>query len=136
MNNSKILKTAVAALTACCLFSGCATTSTSLYEWGQYDEKLYQTYAHPEKAEEFRLSLQAHIGLMEESGKKIAPGLYAELGTLYLQSGDKQKALLAYGKEREAWPESIGLMDAMIKNLENIPSKATSEQAEKTGKAS
>lgn len=141
MNKFKKSKTAVAALAAlaaCSLFTGCATTSNSLYEWGQYDDKLYQSYAHPEKAEEFRLSLQAHINLMEASSKKVAPGLYAELGTLYLQSGDKKKALVAYDKERAAWPESRGLMDAMIKNLENMPSKATekSEQPANAEKAS
>ena len=55
---------------------------------------------------------------MEGSGQKVAPGLYAELGTLYLQLGSAEKAIAMYKKERDAWPESKGLMTAMIQNLE------------------
>ena len=54
---------------------------------------------------------------MEQSQQKIAPGLYAELGTLYLQAGDSTKAVAMYAKEREAWPESRYLMDSLINNV-------------------
>jgi hypothetical protein len=60
------------------------------------------------------------------SKQKIAPGLYAELGTLYLQAGDATKAVAMYTKEREVWPESRGLMDALINNV----AKRASEKSE------
>ena len=78
---------------------------------------LYQSYKNPEKAVEFRAGLELHVAKMEQSKQKIAPGLYAELGTLYLQAGDPTKAIAMYTKERDAWPESRGLMDALINNV-------------------
>lgn len=78
---------------------------------------LYQSYKNPEKAVAFREGLELHITKMEQSKQKIAPGLYAELGTMYLQSGDSAKAVAMYTKERDAWPESRGLMDTLINNV-------------------
>lgn len=105
--------------------TGCANRG-SIYQWGGYDAMLYQSYKSPEKAVEFRQGLELHIAKMEQSKQKIAPGLYAELGTLYLQAGDSSKAVAMYTKERDAWPESKGLMDALINNVD----KRTGAKAE------
>ena len=102
--------------------TGCAN-KRGLYEWGGYDGLLYQTYKSPEAAAKSRLALSAHIAVLEKGGKRVAPGLYADLGTLLLQSGDKAGALANYRREREMWPESAVLMDAMIKNLETTKPK-------------
>lgn len=96
--------------------SGCA--SQSLYQWGGYEGMLYQGYKDPTKMEAMRVGLESHIAELEQSGRKVAPGLHAELGTLYLQAGDGDKALASYRRERDTWPESRGLMEAMIKNIE------------------
>lgn len=98
------------------MLGGCATTS--LYQWGGYDQALYAGYKDPAKMDEMRVKLEAHISEMEKTGQKVAPGLYAELGTLYLQFGSTEKAVQLYSKERDLWPESKGLMTAMITNLE------------------
>lgn len=97
-------------------FGGCATPS--LYQWGGYEEALYAGYKDTTKMEALRLKLEAHIAEMEKSAQKVAPGLYAELGTLYLQAGSVDKAIAMYSRERGTWPESEGLMTAMIRNLE------------------
>jgi hypothetical protein len=96
--------------------SGCV--APTLYQWGGYDQALYAGYKDPTKMEAMRLKLEAHIAEMEKSKQKVAPGLYAELGTLYLQTGSADKATGLYAKERDAWPESNGLMTAMIQNIE------------------
>lgn len=96
--------------------AGCATPG--LYQWGGYEKMLYDGYKDPAAMEAMRLGLETHIAAVEESRGRVAPGLYAELGTLYLQAGASDKALAHYTREREAWPESRGLMDAMIKNIE------------------
>lgn len=98
------------------IFGGCA--APSLYQWGGYEQALYAGYKDATKMEAMHLKLEAHIIEMEKSGQKVAPGLYAELGTLYLQSGEPDKAIVLYSREREAWPESRGFMTAMIQNLE------------------
>jgi hypothetical protein len=98
------------------LLGGCA--APSLYQWGGYDQALFTGYKDPSKMEDLRLKLESHIAEMEKSKQKVAPGLYAELGTLYLQNGLPDKAAGLYAKEQQAWPESKGLMSAMIQNIE------------------
>lgn len=109
----------IAALLA---LTGCAT-NRGLYEWGGYDALLYQTYKEPAGAARNMQALAAHIGALEKAGKRVAPGLYGDLGTMLLQSGDKAGALSNFRRERELWPESTVLMDAMIKTLETTKSK-------------
>jgi hypothetical protein len=103
------------ALIALALF-GCK--AQPIYDWGGYESLLYAGYKDPAKMEEMKLGLESHIAEMDESGQKIAPGLLAELGTLYLQSGSTDKAIFMYKRESDTWPESKDLMDTMIKNLE------------------
>lgn len=107
----------LAVIPAMFLLVGCAT-SPSMYEWGKYDQALYNSYKDATQIIVLQLKLETHISELEKSGKKVAPGLYAELGTLYLQAGSSDKAVVLYGKERDAWPESKQLMTAMIDNLE------------------
>jgi hypothetical protein len=109
----KIVYTLIAAVA----LTGCAT-NRSLYDWGGYDSLLYQSYKKPENVAENMQKLEAHILKVEQGKGKVAPGLYADLGTLFLQAGNRQKALANFQKERDLWPESAGLMDAMIKNVQ------------------
>ena len=100
------------------VLAGCVTRQQPLYSWGSYEPMLYASYKDPAKADEMRVSLESQIGEAEKRSQKVPPGLYAELGTLYLQAGDNDRAIGLYNKERNTWPESRGMMDAMIKNLE------------------
>lgn len=95
---------------------GCATPGA--YDWGAYDQMLYQTYKDPSTKEAARLEIEKHIAALEASDRRVPPGLYAELGTFYLEMGETDRAIALYGKERDAWPESEHLMNAMIASLE------------------
>ncbi len=106
---------------------GCA--SNRLYQWGGYEERLYAAYKDPTQVEVLRQRLEAHIQATEQAGGKVAPGLYAELGTLYLQAGQRARASALYARERQAWPESRQLMTAMIQNLERLGAPASPEAA-------
>jgi hypothetical protein len=97
--------------------AGCATES-GLYRWDGYDRKLFSYYQKPETAEDFRIQMETSVQEAEKIGLRIAPGICAEIGTLYLQKGDKASAVLWYKKERNAWPESYSFMDALITNLQ------------------
>jgi hypothetical protein len=110
-------------LTALALLTGCA--APGLYQWGGYDQSLYAGYKDVTKMDALRIKLEAHVGEMEKSNAKVAPGLYAELGTLYLKAGSTQKAIDFYTKERNAWPESRVLMTSLIQNLERRQSAAS-----------
>lgn len=107
---------------------GCVTQQ-GLYKWGGYDNMLYAGYKDASQMEAMRVKLESHIGEMEKVGQKVAPGLYAELGTLYLQSGDSAKAAAFYGRERDTWPESKGLMDSLIQNIGRRQQQAKAETA-------
>lgn len=108
---------AVLAVLAVLILSGCATSRQG-YDWGRYDQLLYETYKEAANAGELRAGLEAHIAALEAGNAKVAPGLYAELGTLYLEAGDADRAIAWYEKERAEWPESRGLMTALIVNLQ------------------
>lgn len=115
----KIVYAAIAALA----LTGCAAKQ-GLYDWGGYDGLLYQSYKEPGTVADNMHKLEAHIQGLEQRNQKVAPGLYADLGTLYLQAGNKEKAQACYRKERDLWPESKGLMDALLNNAAmNPPAK-------------
>jgi hypothetical protein len=95
--------------------SGCASNK-NLYEWGGYDSVLYNSYKDPTTIVDNMHKLELHIQKLEQGKQKVPPGLYADLGTMYLQAGDKEKAKANFMKERNTWPESAGLMDALINN--------------------
>jgi hypothetical protein len=99
------------------LFTGCASRQ---YEWNNYDAALYRYYKEPNSAEAFRTSMEAHLKDVEVRKLRPAPGLYAELGTLYLERGDRLTAAVYYQKERDAWPESRHLMDTLLASLEKM----------------
>jgi hypothetical protein len=99
------------------LLPACATRQ---YEWDNYDARLYRYYKEPNSAEEFRVSMEAHLKMLEGKRQRPAPGLYAELGTLYLERGDRLTAATYYQKERDAWAESRHLMDVMLASLQRM----------------
>lgn len=120
-----MIKLAVVTLAALTL-AGCA--NNRLYQWGGYEDGLYAAYQDATKAEALRLKLEAHSQAMEQAGQKVAPGLYAEVGTLHLQAGRRQSAIGWYQRESQAWPESRPLMTALIQNLERLQAQATTDK--------
>ena len=102
------------------LLCGCATQK---YDWGSYDQDLYNYYKNSENKAAFKSDLKMLIDRLERQHKKPGPGLYAELGTLCLETGDRPGAIKNYQKEHDAWPESKPLMQALIKNLDKQPAK-------------
>lgn len=103
---------------------GCATQQ---YDWNNYDANLYRYYKDPTSAEAFRTTMEVHLRSLEEKKLHPAPGLYAELGTLYLERGDRDTAASYYRKERDAWPESRHLMDTMLSNLDKMKKRVNAK---------
>jgi hypothetical protein len=106
----------IAVLGLALALGGCATKNSGLYDWGGYDAMLYGAYKDPTTVGVNTQKLQQHIDKLEQGKLKVPPGLYADLGMLELQAGDKEKAQAHFRKERDLWPESAGLMDALINN--------------------
>ena len=111
------------AIVATLALAGCA--NNRIYAWGGYDELLYRQYKDPAQALDMRIKLEAHVAQLEQSRQKVPPGLYAEIGTLYLQTNDKVTAAAYYKKEHEVWPESRALMTAMISSISKEKNSST-----------
>ncbi len=101
-----------------CLAGITACAPPKMYNWGNYEQGLYNSYKDPNQTEALRIGLEEQVATVEASNQKMPPGIYAELGTLYLQSGSSDKAKIYYEKERAAWPESATLMTALISNID------------------
>lgn len=123
------------------------------YEWGTYDETLYEYYKDSQNADKLvseleRLSVAYEMADLPDLGEvltraesedaktrrkavgeaalamrgadlgsriRLAPGMLPELGYLYLQSGNPDKAVALFQREKRHWPESAYFMDVMIR---------------------
>ena len=88
------IKKAITLAVVSCSFvlAGCQT-SQGLYHWGEYESGLYGYYQDP--AELATLAEQL-LQAIEEANGRVAPGMYAEYGTLMLQQGKTDEAVLYY----------------------------------------
>ena len=96
----------------------------SKYDWGNYENALYQHYKNPADQEQLAESLADIIAYGETTGT-VPPGIYAEYGYLLYTAGKNQDAIAYFEKEKKAWPESGRLMDKMIENAKGGPVKKT-----------
>lgn len=95
--------------------TGC--TSTSLYDWGNYEENLFTYYHRPDRQDQVVAEHLQFLAKLEQSNQRPAPGLLAEAGTLLLLQGQTREAIEYYQKEHDVWPESRPMMSALITNL-------------------
>ena len=107
-------------LAALCL-AGCASGPRTHYAWNNYSNHLYDYQA--QKIDNAQM-LQSLLEAVEEAQKRnvrLAPGLYAEIGTMYIRMNQPAEAPKYYRLEAATWPESAGFMttiaDAIERNL-------------------
>lgn len=108
MNGIKTV--AVAGLTLMAL-AACAPTTR--FEWGSYEGSLYAYAKQPAQKEVFRTALTRAIEKGRQSNR-VAPGLNAELGYLYLEDGDTPKAIALFEEEMRLFPESRKFLTGVV----------------------
>ena len=118
-----LIKTAVLAL----LSTSFGCVAPRHYEWGGYDQKLYNHYKDPAQKEEFHNAMKEAL-LEAEGASKVPPGLYAEFGFLMYEQGNSLEAIRYYQKEADKWPESKFFMQKMI----NVAEKRSAPKTEPT----
>jgi hypothetical protein len=115
--------------------SGCAAPSQ--YYWGDYSNTLYHFKKTP--SDESLLKHQQVLeNIIEESKKRnlvVPPGVYAELGYIYLKQNKNPLAIQYFKMEKEIYPESALLMHrlenvALIKEKKPEDKTATTAQPE------
>jgi len=108
-------------LLAAIAVTGCAHKNTALYNYGTYSQSYY-AYAQdlsPEKALELQKAMEEAIANTGDSTSgRVPPGMYANLGYLYLKGGDSANAIESFRKEESIYPESAHFMQSMIKKVQ------------------
>jgi hypothetical protein len=98
---------------------GCATSNPPMYEWGHYEDLIYQSYAHPDKMppEEHIAKLQADYEVAKSKNRPVPPGYYAQLGVLYFKMGKLAEAKASFASEQALYPESKQYMTRIIDKI-------------------
>lgn len=115
MNKRIVLGVSVALMTLG--LAGCQPSSK--YYWGHYETLVYLTYAQPDKMT-VPMQIETLKGDIAQANKKkllVPPGVHAQLGSLYAQSGDSKSAEAEFLAEKKLYPESTVMMDRMLTNL-------------------
>jgi hypothetical protein len=108
-----------AALVSFLICTGCASKKP-LYHWGSYEDDLYAMYKKPEKSKEYQETLRLIMETCDKSGQRVPPGIRAEYGYCLYKEGKLDEAVVYFKKERDAWPESVYLMNTLIASVERL----------------
>lgn len=117
MNKNKIISLFAIAIMAL-MVSGCSSTPKPLYSYGNYSDSYYASKktVNAETALELQKSIEEAIKNSTDSRSgRVAPGMYANLGYIYLKGGKIDKAIENFNKEKSIYPESAHFMNRIIK---------------------
>ena len=109
------------------LLAGCGNASgpRSLYYWnGTYSSSLYSYLNEDGDATEQISRLENLVQNSTQRGYKVAPGLYAHLGLLYLNNGNLGAANANFDKEVQNFPESKEFINFIKGSKKFNPKKA------------
>lgn len=106
------------------LVAACAPVSR--FEWGNYENTLYAYSKTPNAREAYKASLLAAIS-KGTSDNRIAPGLNAELGYLFMEDGQTAEAIRYFEAEKRLFPESQSFMDGIITRLRSNGSQGMNQ---------
>lgn len=105
---------------------GCSNSSGNYY-WGN-SHKIGYDYVEQSINENEYIEGMLEVEKDAAEAKRLTPpGFNAEIATMYLKQGNKEKASEYYTKEGQAFPESSYLMTAIVENLDRNNSKDQEE---------
>ncbi|NRA59372.1 MAG: DUF4810 domain-containing protein [Psychrobium sp.] len=100
--------------------AGCQTKS--LYHWGDYSQTAHKYVVEP--SEKTRLKHQEMmldiVKKSKKKNKKVAPGIYAELGLLAMENNQAEQAISYYEQEAKNFPESKKFMNYLIEKIKEL----------------
>lgn len=129
---SKIAKYSAACATFLMISSlaACNSPETSvppLYDWGSYETQLYHHFDNASQPTEQIAALEKDEQNAKAKGQHLPPGFYAQLGLLYKETGQIDKARAAFGEEEKLYPDSIPYMNQMLQTIPPQENMTTSE---------
>lgn len=107
--------------TAIILITGCVPQSPKpLYNYGNYSDSYYSYKKNmtPETTLALQNSIEKAIAETDKSESgRVPPGMYANLGYLYIKAGKRSDAIANFTKEKSIYPESTFFMDRLISRI-------------------
>ncbi len=123
----------IVGLSATALLTGCAMPPD--LAWNHYDNHLYNYYGQKMDQNQYMETLLATEKEVKDKHILMSPGIYAEIGTLYLKMGKKDEAIQYYHKEGDTWVQAKPLMDTLIAGIQRTSKKSTDGTDNHTGEA-
>ncbi|MBD8164371.1 DUF4810 domain-containing protein [Erwinia persicina] len=112
MNVIKIASVTLVAL----LMVACAEKKETVYYWGDYQSTIYSYYKNDKSPEQQIESLNAIVEQAKAKNKPVPPGLHAQTGLLYVETGHPDQAFQQFNMEKTLFPESAAYMDFLMRN--------------------
>jgi hypothetical protein len=110
------VKLMLAAALSVAALSGCQSTKP-LYHYGSYQTNVYEHFKNEDSSVTEQIeALEKTISETNRNKLQVGPGIYAHLGFLYLQSGQRDTGLGYLQKEKQTYPESSQFIDFLLKN--------------------
>lgn len=100
------------------IITGCAPQK--MYYWGNYSSTLYnyRKKPGPETLLKHKEELKKIVKESSIKSLRIPPGVYAELGYIYLRQNNFKEAINYFQLEKKIYPESHVFMDRLVKAAE------------------
>ncbi|MEH0196875.1 DUF4810 domain-containing protein [Caulobacter sp. CCNWLY153] len=118
-----IRKIASWGLVASAVLSLGACATPARFEWGGYEGALYTYVKKPDRRPGYRQTLETAIAKGRQTDR-VAPGLLAELGYLYLEDGDTARAVPLFEEEMRRFPEARPFMTNVIERAKAMTQTA------------
>lgn len=103
------------------ILAGCgAQQPKPLYNYAGYSDSYYAYKKNmtPESTLQLEKSIEEAInGTQNSSSGRVAPGMHANLGYLYLKAGKSNEAIASFIKEKTVYPEAAFFMDKLINRV-------------------
>lgn len=98
------------------ILSGCQNIKP-LYHYGSYQTNVYEHFKNEDSSVTQEIEqLEKTLHDSQRQNLQVGPGIYAHLGYLYLQSGQRDTGLSYLEKEKQLFPESAHYIDFLLKN--------------------
>lgn len=99
------------------LLSGCASQTSALYYWGDYQPEVYGHFTKDKGPAEQIANLEAGLERARAAGRQVPPGYNAHLGLLYAQGEQQEQMVKYFAAERALYPEATTYMDFLLRNF-------------------
>ncbi|NLY64875.1 MAG: DUF4810 domain-containing protein [Alcaligenaceae bacterium] len=106
------------------LLTACAAPKTAYY-WGNYEPVVYHHFTNESSPDEQIAALEKDLATAKEKNLGIPPGLHAQLGLLYIQTGKEAAGFAQFQQEKSLFPESAHYLDFVLKPKARQPQTGT-----------